>query len=139
MSTIVVDASVVAKLLFAEEDSDAAACALGGGSVLSAPDLIFAELANVVCRKAVRGEVAPGGLAEIASLLAALPIETVPLRELAGDAVAMAVEFGHPAYDCFYVAAALRRDAGLVTADRRMHELAVAAGMAERAVLLPAR
>ena len=36
----------------------------------------------------------------------------------------MALDFGHPVYDCFYVALAAQEHAPLITADRRMVTLA---------------
>ena len=44
----------------------------------------------------------------------------IPSVDLAGHALAIAREAGHPAYDCFYIALAERSDAHLVTADRRL-------------------
>ena len=49
----------------------------------------------------------------------------------------MALDLNHPIFDCFYLAAALRNDTKLVTADRRL--LAKAAGhpyLARRAIML---
>ena len=39
---------------------------------------------------------------------------------LSEPALALAIELGHPAYDCAYLALALQRRSRLVTADRRL-------------------
>ncbi len=47
------------------------------------------------------------------------PIEPIELPILLPSPMRMAGELGHSLYDCFYLAAAVLRDATLVTADRR--------------------
>lgn len=51
-------------------------------------------------------------------------LESVPCRTLLRDALALARRLRHSAYDCFYLALAVRLEAPLVTADRRLVELA---------------
>jgi predicted nucleic acid-binding protein len=46
--------------------------------------------------------------------------ELVPAASLRERAFAMALELGHPVYDCFYLALAERRRTQLVTADSRL-------------------
>ena len=46
----------------------------------------------------------------------------VDLRPLAAAALDLALRRDHPAYDCFYVALAMREAAPLATADRRLAE-----------------
>jgi predicted nucleic acid-binding protein len=53
----------------------------------------------------------------------ALPLELVPDKLLAVDAVAVAAEFGLTAYDASYIVLAARRRAPLITADRRLAEV----------------
>jgi predicted nucleic acid-binding protein len=50
------------------------------------------------------------------------PIEPIELPLLLPSVMRVAGELGHFIYDCFYLAAALLRDATLVTADRRFAE-----------------
>jgi predicted nucleic acid-binding protein len=83
---------------------------------LGAPMLIFAEVSNALWRKRLAGQVrdAPG----LHGLRAALAW-TSPDAELADDALNLALELGHPVYDCFYLALAIVRDLPLMTADER--------------------
>ena len=88
-------------------------------SRLSAPDLIDAECANVLWVKRVRGELSEAeALDRIARLLRA-PVDRVPCREVAVAALKLSIDLGHPAYDCLYLALAIRNSVPLVTADKR--------------------
>ena len=136
MSTLVPDASVAAKLLFPEPGSAAARAVLGEADALVAPDLLFAELANVVRTKVRRGETGGTPSPDLVAAVVALPIDAVPLRGLTAGALALALEFDHPVYDCYYIAAAVAHDAVLITADRAMYALATEAGLGERVHLL---
>jgi predicted nucleic acid-binding protein len=53
----------------------------------------------------------------------------VPVADLYEDALRLAIDLDHPIYDCFYVALAMRNQAPLVTADRKLMELAGIAGV----------
>jgi predicted nucleic acid-binding protein len=93
---------------------------------------VFAETAN-----AFRGYVRAGQLAEDEgraklALLLELPLRVASLRSLAADALATALELELSVYDSCYVVLASAADATLVTADRRL------ADVAPRAAVLPA-
>jgi predicted nucleic acid-binding protein len=45
-----------------------------------------------------------------------------PMRDLAASAARLAIDLGHPAYDCFYLALAIQEQYPVVTADRRFHD-----------------
>ena len=135
-TTIVPDASVVAKLLFPERGSSAARHALDAADALAAPDLLFAEVANTVRTKVRRGDASAAAAADLATAVASLPVEALPLSGLTADALALALALDHPVYDCYYVATAIARDAVLVTADRRLHALATRVGFGERVRLI---
>ena len=120
---MIVDASVAFKWLVQEADSDLA-LALIGSEALAAPDLIYAEVANIVWRNAMAG--AMGDISTQLSRLDLLLDQVFPCQELAVAATTLAVELRHPAYDCFYLALAIAEDTELVTADRRL--LAAVAG-----------
>ena len=65
-----------------------------------------------------------------------MPVRQIPLRQLTDIAFGLALEFDHPVYDCYYLAAAIRRDCAIVTADRRLYDLALCVGFGERALLV---
>ncbi|MBF0325285.1 type II toxin-antitoxin system VapC family toxin [Magnetospirillum moscoviense] len=121
MSGLVIDASVAIKWVI-EESGSAAAIQLVGSAPLMAPDLIGAELTNVLWR-----HVAANRLGESAAQAAwqgcrAMLDRVYAHDELSGPALRMACALGHPAYDCFYLALAEQLDCPMVTADRRFHD-----------------
>jgi predicted nucleic acid-binding protein len=117
--TLVVDASVAAKW-FIEETGRAQAMRLLGVADRQAPDLLIAEVANVVWKKVVRGQVSEAQ-ARFACASIAYCFDVLHSSDsLIERAIAMAVTLQHPIYDCLYLACAERAGARLATADRRL-------------------
>ncbi len=113
----IIDASVAVKWVVPEIGSDHAAAL--ATYRLSAPDLLDAECAHVLWVKVARGEIGEAdALTRIARLIAA-PVDRIPCRELASAALKLSIDLGHPAYDCLYLALAIRTAAPLVTADTK--------------------
>ena len=133
----VVDASVAAKWLAPEPDSPLAEALLD--DVLLVPDLLFAEVGNILWKKQLRGEMDASATQMGARWLLQVPLQVHDSAGLLADALALALQLQHPAYDCFYLALAQRIDAPLVTADRRLHarcHAVDAAGLGGRVKLL---
>ena len=118
--TLVIDASVACKWFVTETGSDAAEVLLASGATLLAPDVILPELCNVAWIKLRRGEIVPEQAAGMAGSLPDLFDQLVPSTHLAVRALDIANELDHPAYDCFYLAAAELHDARMVTDDQRL-------------------
>lgn len=118
---LVVDASVAVKWLLPEPDRPLARRLLTEGEPLCAPDLVLAEVGNALWKNVRRGMPA-GPLREGWDILPSCFRSLVPMAELAGEALALALRHDHPVYDCFYVALARRESAPLVTADSRLAE-----------------
>lgn len=116
----VVDASVVAKWLAPEPDSALAEALLD--DELAAPDLLYAEVANILWKKQMRGEIHAAALSAGVGWLLQVPIEIHGGAPLLLDAAILAQRLQHPAYDCFYLALAMRMSSPLITADRRLFE-----------------
>jgi predicted nucleic acid-binding protein len=116
---IVVDANIAAALFLDLAYSAQARDAVMEASVIIAPDLITAEVANTLW-KLVHFKHIDMGLADhVLDGLTAIISEFVPGARLAVEAVKHASALGHPAYDCFYLTLARRRRAKLITADSR--------------------
>lgn len=114
--TTIVDASVVIKWVVREPDTEVAMKLLDLAPV--APDLLRAELANVLATKVRKNEItAEQALAAQSANEAALTF--LPSMAFAPRALEIALELGHAAYDCFYLALAETLSATLVTADIR--------------------
>ena len=135
----VVDASVAAKWLAPEPDSPLAEALLD--DELIAPDLLFAEVGNILWKKQLRGEMDAAATQIGARWLLQVPVQVHDSAGLLTDALVLALQLQHPAYDCFYLALARRVDAPLMTADRQLHARCHAAdvvGLGQRVRLLNA-
>jgi predicted nucleic acid-binding protein len=123
---LVVDASVAVKWVLKEPDSDAAR-RIADRAELLAPDLLWAELGNVLWRHQRSGELTPTDARDLLFTLRAVPVRTYALFPLLPLALEIAVTIGHSIYDCIYLALADQEDCRVVTADRRLQN-AVASG-----------
>ncbi len=122
MKGYVVDASVAVKWLVAEPFSEEAAVLLDSGATLVAPDLLFAEATSGLAAKHRHGEMNQEQLAEAVDLLRLAPVATpLSMRQLAPSTARLAVDLGHPVYDCLYLALAIHEGYPLVTADTRFY------------------
>lgn len=133
---VVVDASVVVKVLTQEAHSDAAAERLATETDRIAPDWVRIEVANALARK-VRRSGLPLELAH--RYRAALPVvltEMVDTSGLIDAAFDLSVQIDHPLYDCAYLELAIRRDALLLTADRGLADAARGGGLGRYVELL---
>ena len=117
---ITVDASVAVKWFVAEDYREEARILLGPGISLYAPDLLPAECANAIWKKARRGEI--GSAHPFVEGIVTLP-QVVRLQSsdmLLRDATSIALRTGHPVYDSLYIACARLTNSVLVTADRTL-------------------
>ncbi len=117
--TLVVDASVACKWFFPEPGTAEAREVLATAGTLIAPDLIVAEVANVAWKRERSDDITLRHAREALRGLARTIDHLVPMSELAESAVALAAALDHPAYDCLYLALAVRERAPLVTDDGR--------------------
>jgi predicted nucleic acid-binding protein len=113
----VVDASVAAKWLAPEAESDVAAALLD--DELLAPDLLFAEVANILWKKQLRAEMDAATAGAAVRWLGQAPLLVHDCGSLASAALDLCNRLQHPAYDCFYLALAQREGCAMITADRR--------------------
>lgn len=118
MSTLVIDASIAIKWVI-EEEGTPQALTLRREAKLLAPELLVAECANILWKKARRNELSREEALLAARLLQTAAIELVPTRFLLAAATRIAIELDHPAYDCLYLALAIENDCRFVTADER--------------------
>lgn len=118
---LVVDASALVMVLLHEDGWERVFDLLAAEEPI-APDLLVAEAANALWRRVrAGGRTADEARALMADAMAPITrlVPTAPLRERALD---LALRRDHPAYDCFYVALAMREAIPLLTADRRIGE-----------------
>ena len=115
---LVIDASVAVKWVVPEPDSDRAEALLD--HALMAPDLLFAECANVLWKKVQRGELSKDEADIAAQTLEQADIAIASTRGHLASAMAIAVELDHPAYAAVYLSVAQAAELRLVTADDRL-------------------
>ena len=115
---MIIDASVAFKWVV-EEPGSPEAIEWIGRAELVAPTLVHAEVGNALWKRVRRGEIADDG--EIGERLTDLAtyVRTVDETPFVARALRLAVEVGHPIYDCIYLALAEQLDDRLLTADRR--------------------
>ena len=140
MSVLVLDLSVVIKWFVPEVHSEAAVRLLRESHHYLAPDLLFAELGNVVWKKVRREELSSADAQRLIHDLCNIAVEPVPSRTLLADALRLAVLTGRTVYDALYLALAVRLETCVITADARFHN-AVAANrsLAQHVQLLALR
>lgn len=115
---LVIDASVALKWLVEEPGSEDA-LALQGRD-LAAPALLRIEAANVLRTLVARQEATRAQAVELLALLQGAPVTIVdPDDALEARALELALDLGHPIYDCVYLALAERMGRTLITADKR--------------------
>lgn len=114
---MIVDASVAVKWLVVEDDSGQAIDLLGKAE-FAAPVLLHCEVANALWKKARRGEINGEGLGAQIEHLSTLvqSVDETPFMPMAAD---IALEIGHPVYDCVYLSMAIQMERRLATADGR--------------------
>ena len=120
MTTWVVDASVSAKWVLREQLSDNALTLLDPSNNLLAPDLLLAEVANVLWKKVRSGELTGEMALERYSALMGMGVTIIASAALSRRALEIAIETGRTAYDALYLALAEKHDCRVVTADERL-------------------
>jgi len=117
---IVVDASVVLKWFLDEPGSAEARGLLSGAYCLAVPDLVYAEVGNVLWKRERRHEITVDEGEQVLEALASVPWSVHPASSLAAAAFRIATRVGCTMYDGLYVALAVDRDARLITADEEL-------------------
>lgn len=132
---LVIDASVAVKWLVEEEGTAAAVALLGRD--LAAPTLLRIEVANVLRTAVAKGAMARGRAGALLGRLHAAPVAILPHDDaLERRALEIALDLGHPVYDCVYLALAERTGRLLVTADARFLRALARSPHAARATAL---
>ncbi len=122
MVRIVIDASVAVKWVLDEPGSEAAVAL--HDQELIAPALWLAEAANALWRHARIGDISNDEATALFAELMKAPVASLPIDPYLEPALKLAIEIGHPVYDCIYLALALQHQTHVVTADRRFEAAA---------------
>ncbi len=104
--------------------------AASGADLVLAPQLLLAEVANVLLRKRRRGELSAQELGELLQAVESLPIRLCEHESLLLPACSLAEAHGLTAYDALYLALAERHGAHLITSDEALDKVAHSLGLA---------
>lgn len=121
MSALVIDASVAVKWFLPEVHAEAARRLLSAKRRLLAPDLIWAEVGNVLWKKLRRAEITRDMAQGILRDFRRFPLQTSAARSLLEPAWDLADRFHISVYDSLYLALAVSRSCALVTADLQLY------------------
>ena len=124
MNRVCVDASVAVRWLVPEAGHAAALELLDEWrevTELWAPDLLYAECANALRRRVASGALSLEDACAMFRELLAAEFRTLTEREVAEEALSIAVGAGLTVWDASYVVVARRVGAELWTADRQLH------------------
>ena len=122
---VVVDASVLGAMVFGEPEGTALAAHLHGQTLI-APTLLDYELMNIALKKVRRGVVSSAQAGLLLAAALRVPIERLAVS--GAEVFALAEQTGLTAFDASYLWLARRRDAELVTLDRRLADVTDALG-----------
>ncbi len=124
MDKIVLDSSVMIKWFVAEPLSSESRKLLddyqAGKLLVLAPDLLNAEVANIVWKKHRFQGLARPDADQIIDAFRALEIAFIPNSVLLEDAFHIAIEHQRTVYDALYIALSQREQCPYITADERL-------------------
>ena len=89
-------------------------------TTLIVPELALAEVAQVLWKKEQAGYIKPSETDEIISAVLELPLEIVGHYNILPDALSLARRHELTIYDSLFLALAEKKDAQLITADKRL-------------------
>lgn len=126
---VVLDASAAVGVALGGDRSGALARLLDEADEVLAPDLLVAEVTNVVWKYHYFEGLALDICDQVLSRALGLVDSLVPCREIHREAFLLARVTRRPAYDMFYLALARREDAALLTLDAALRKEAVRQGL----------
>ncbi len=135
----VVDASVAVKWFIKEELHEQAIALSESGHELIAPNLIFAEVANVLRRRVRLGHISGAQASRAVSSLGEAFHAIVPIEQVIDSAFEQSAHLDHSVYDIVYLICALERPGSfLVTSDAKFEAKVRASDLGEKVLSLEA-
>lgn len=121
---VLIDASVAVPWFAAEPGTNDALRLLRSPVSLFAPDFMAIEIANALWKKSRRGDVPRSDVLEALSTLRTVGIQWLDTAPAIASAARLALDIGHPVYDCLYLVLAQAHDVPLATFDDRLRRAA---------------
>jgi predicted nucleic acid-binding protein len=131
----VIDSSVAIKWVIEENDQDAALDLLERASIV-APDFLPTEVRAALWGKVRRRLHSVEEMRRAEAEFSRIAVPLISSNDIVREAFTLALELSHPIYDCLYLAAAIRLNEPLVTADRRFVAALANTKYADRAFAL---
>jgi predicted nucleic acid-binding protein len=133
---VVLDASVVLKLVVQEPGSDEALELLERAEERIAPDWLGVEMAGALSNKVKYSRLLAIHAERCLEAYPRFLDRLVPSAPLLADVLRLAIRLRHPVYDCLYLALAMSENTRVITADRKLHAQAAAGGLERHVELL---
>lgn len=135
MRAVVIDASVVLRWLLVDEVDRAPALAVrdriqAGQLVPVQPPHFLMEVASALVMAARAGRLEPSAIGGLMRSLEAFRLPEIDANDFASAAVETALDLGLRVPDAGYFVCARRTGGTLITADRRLHDVALRSGTA---------
>lgn len=122
---LVVDSGVAIKWVLEEPDSELAESIYAdyenGAIELAAPDLLYAELGNILCKKVTFGGMSESEVEVASAKLLKVVFRIVGANDVFDAAYKIAKKHKRTFYDSLYLASSLHLNCDLVTADERLY------------------
>lgn len=120
MSKFVLDASIAAKWIFLEQDSDKAEELLRNNSGFIVPDLFYVEMDSIIGKKVRKRELAVSDAHRKRSQVQKIAADVIYHQILSKMAFEISINLPVSIYDSLYLALAIDRKAVMWTADDRL-------------------
>lgn len=133
MKQCIIDASVLAAAFFQEEFEEPSWALLASDSSLLAPEIIVAEVGNVIWKRFRTREINEEEAGQLLTDFLRLPLRITPSKNLLEPALQIAMRADRTVYDSLYIALAEETKSVMVTADKRLVN-ALAGGPLEKYV-----
>ncbi len=121
----VLDANAAVRFALGQTGHEMVAETLKNADWVVAPSLYLYEIANVMWKYNQAGTISQDTLKEKTLNCAALIDELIPAADLYAECFDLACRLGHPAYDMAYLVACRKKEAGLISFDRKMLDMAL--------------
>lgn len=132
----VIDANIALALMLDLAYSAKARQAVNAVTSMIAPDLIIHESTNALWKIATADPALAPRCDQVISALPSLFDEIAYGGSIAPEALKLALDTKHPAYDCFYIALAKLRGTALITADRKLAAAITSSGQDIQTILV---
>lgn len=120
----VLDANAAVRFALGQTGHELVAENLKKAEWVVAPSLYLYEIANVMWKYYRMGKIAQDTLKDNTLNCAGLVDELIPAVDLYAECFDLACRLGHPAYDMAYLVTCRKKEAGLISFDRKMLDMA---------------